>query len=287
MSEKTTQILQQLEQGLQSLFESDHYKDYLRFLASFHSYSFRNSLLIHIQCRQRGITPSLCAPYRDWQQRHRHVKRGEKGIAIIAPHTYKARKAGTDEETSRLGFHIAYTYDISQTEPDDDSGETPEICHKLNGDLADTDLLRFLVCICPCEIRFKPLDGSVNGFYNPHDGDITIDSGNSQAQQCKTLLHEWSHFEHHQDNPYLTEETTAEDRELIAESAAYVVCQYLGVDSSGYSFGYLASWARDNNTKALKRNMDTIRQIADRIILCIEDHLDTAAVLTPAKEPQQ
>lgn len=141
MSRKTSDILQQLEEGVKALLDSDNYKTYLSFLASFHAYSFRNSLLIHLQCKQRGITPTLCAPYRVWQQKHRHVRRGEHGIAVIAPHTYKSRKNGEEDEKDRLGFHVAYTYDVSQTDPDDDEGEVPEICHNLIGELEDNTLL--------------------------------------------------------------------------------------------------------------------------------------------------
>ena len=274
MSQKTQDILKQLEEGVQALFDSENYRKYLSFLSSFHAYSFRNSLLIFMQCQQRGITPTLCAPYRDWQKKHRHVKRGEKGIAIIAPHVYKAKKTGSDEDADRIGFHVTYTYDISQTEPDDDFGEVPEICHRLEGDLADEALLPFLADLCPVEVTFKPIDGEVNGYYDPIAKTITVDPATSQTQQAKTLLHEWAHAEHFDYDPYIKEETTSEDRELIAESTAYIVCRYLGIDSSDYSFGYLAAWSKSGSTKALKRHMDTIRLLADAMILKIEDAMN-------------
>ena len=115
MSQKTTEILKSLEEGIQSLFESENYKKYLQFMSSFHAYSLNNTLLIYYQFP----TATLVAPYREWQRRHRHVKKGESGIRVIAPHTYKAKKHNSDEETDRLGFHVATTFDVSQTDPDD------------------------------------------------------------------------------------------------------------------------------------------------------------------------
>ena len=268
MSQKTAEILQQLEVGVQSLLDSENFKTYLRFLATFHSYSFRNSLLIHIQCQQRGIVPTLCASYRDWQKRHRHVRRGEKGIAIIAPHTYRAKKPETDEDTSLLGFHLAYTYDVSQTEPDDDAGEVPEICHRLTGELADASLLETLVAISPVHVSFEPLYGGANGFFRTDTLEIVVDSSNDQIMQAKTLIHEQAHCCHHMIDPDF-DMCPREDKEVIAEACAYTVSTYLGLSTDEYSFGYLAGWG-STDQKELKKHFGLIRQISDQIISEIE-----------------
>ena len=274
MSQKTTEILKQLEAGVQSLLDSENFKEYLRFLASFHSYSFRNSLLIHLQCQQRGITPSLCAPYRDWQKRHRHVRRGEKGIAIIAPHTYKAKRPDSDEESSKLGFHLAYTYDVSQTDPDDDTGEIPEICHRLTGTLADADLLPTLASISPVPVSFRPVTGEANGYFKRDTLEIVVDNANAEIQQAKTLIHEMSHCHHSMIDPDF-DDCPREAKEVIAESCAYTVCSYLGISTDDYSFGYLAGWG-SKDQKELKRHLDLIRRISDQIISDLEAAMDTA-----------
>ena len=274
MSEKTAQILQQLEEGVQSLLDSVNYRDYLKFLASFHSYSFRNSLLIHIQCRQRGITPSLCAPYREWQKRHRHVRKGERGIAIIAPHTYKEKRRDTGEDADKIGFHLSYTYDVSQTDADDDFGEIPEICHRLTGDLADADLLETLISISPVPVKFALVPGEANGYYSTEHCEIVVDDTNSQTQQAKTLLHEIAHCRHHMIDPDF-DDCPRPDKEVIAESCAYTVCSYLGIPTDDYSFGYLAGWG-DRNLGELKRNLDLIRRISDAIISDLEASMDAA-----------
>ena len=269
MSQKTQEILKQLEEGVQSLLDSDKFKEYLAFMSSFHAYSFRNGLLIFMQCQQRGITPSLCAPYRDWQKKHRHVKRGEKGIAIIAPHTYKTKKPDTDEESSKLGFHVAYTYDVSQTDPDDDSGEIPEVCHRLTGTLADADLLDTLVSISPVPVRFEPISNGANGYFKADTLEIVVDNTHDEVQQAKTLIHEQAHAWHHSLDPDFVS-CPKPDKEVIAEACAFTVCSYLGISSDDYSFGYLAGWG-SKDQKELKRNLDLIRKISDQIISDLEE----------------
>jgi len=273
MSQKTSEILKQLEEGVQSLLDSDNFKAYLDFLSNFHSYSFRNSLLIHLQCQQRGISPTLCAPYRVWQQKHRHVRRGEKGIAVIAPHTYKAGKTDAGEDEQKLGFHLAYTYDVSQTDPDDDSGEVPEICHRLTGELADASLLDTLVSISPVPVSFEAVPGEANGFFRTDTLTIVVDSSNDQIMQAKTLIHEQAHCRHHMIDPDF-DKCPREDKEVIAEACAYTVCSYLGITTDEYTFGYLAGWG-DKNQKELKRNLDLIRKISDQIISDLETAMDT------------
>ena len=273
MSQKTAEILQQLESGVQSLLDSDTFQEYLKFLASFHSYSSRNSLLIFIQCQQRGITPSLCAPYREWQKKHRHIRKGEKGIAIIAPHTYKSKKPDTDEESSKLGFHLAYTYDVSQTDPDDDAGEVPEICHRLTGTLADATLLGTLVAISPVPVSFKPIPSGANGYFKADTLEIVVDNTHDEVQQAKTLIHEQAHAWHKSLDPDF-DSCPKPDKEVIAEACAYTVCSYLCIPSDDYSFGYLAGWG-SKDQRELKKHLDLIRNISDQIISDLEAAMDT------------
>lgn len=279
MSQKTAEILQQLEQGVQSLLDSDTYRNYLEFLSKgFHTYSFRNSLLLYTQCQQRGITPTLLAPYRQWQKKHRHIKRGEQGLAIFCPHSFKAKKPNSDEEHEQLGFHIGYTFDVSQTEADDPSGEIPEICHKLTGNLSDETLLDTLVAVSPVPVRFEPISGGANGFFSIQNSEIVVDNTNSQTQQLKTLIHEQAHAWHYKLDPdsfsffgKCPSNEKENEKEIVAEASAYVVANYCNIDSSDYSFGYLANYS-GNDTKSLKNNLDLIRRISDKIISEIELH---------------
>ena len=265
MSQKTADILKRLEEGVKALLDSDTYRDYLLFTSRFHSYSFRNVLLIFNQ----RPDATLVAPYRTWQKMHRHVRRGEHGIAVIAPHTYKSRKNGEEDEKDRLGFHVAYTYDVSQTDPDDDEGEVPEICHNLTGNLADNTLLDMLVSVGPVPVAFKKIEGNANGYYSASDFEIVVDDTNSQTQQAKTLIHEIAHCRHRMIDTNAFEACPRADREVIAESTAFVVCSYLGISTDSYSFGYLAGWG-DKDLKELKTHLGLIHRISDEIIRDIE-----------------
>ena len=228
-----------------------------------------------MQCRQRGITPTLCAPYREWQKKHHHIRKGEKGIAIIAPHTYKTQKKDTDDETSKLGFHVAYTFDISQTEPDNGFEGPPEICQKLTGKLADAHLLDTLVFISPVPVCFEPVSGGANGYYKPDTPKIVVDDTNDESMQARVLIHEQCHAWHHKLDPDFASCPRA-DKEIIAESCAYTICNYLGIDTGAYSFGYLGSWG-SKDQKELKTHLDLIRKISDRIISDIEAVSNTTA----------
>lgn len=273
MSQKIKDILQTLETGVKDLLSSDNYKQYLQYMATFPSYSYRNSLLIYIQCRQQDFMPTLLAPYREWQKRHRHVKAGQHGIAIIAPHYHKQQKAdGTEED--RLGFHIAHTFDVSQTEPDDPQGEIPEICHRLTGSLPDENLLDVITSISPVPVKFEMIPGETNGYYDSAKCKIAVDDTNSQTQQVKTLLHEIAHCWHNMlvDN---FDECPRNEKEIIAESVAYVVCMSLDVpiDPSEYSFGYLVSYScthHEYDLSSFHANLHLIQRISNQILSDID-----------------
>ena len=273
MSQKIKDILQTLETGVKDLLSSDNYKQYLQYMATFPSYSYRNSLLIYIQCRQQDFMPTLLAPYREWQKKHRHVRKGQHGIAIIAPHYSKHQKAdGTEED--RLGFHIAHTFDVSQTEPDNAEGEIPEICHRLTGNLPDAGLLDVITSISPVPVTFQPIPGETNGYYSSSECEIVVDNTNSQVQQVKTLLHEIAHCWHNMlvDN---FDSCPRDEKEIIAESVAYVVCSSLAVpiDTAEYSFGYLVSYSQSHHEydlSAFHANLHLIQRISNQILSDID-----------------
>ena len=273
--QKRANVLQRLEQGLQNLFDSEKFKNYLKFLHQFRQYSLRNTILIYSQYP----TATFVAPYRQWQKMHRHVKKGEKGICIFAPHTYKRQSADNTADEIQLGFHLAYTYDISQTDADNEHGELPEnICQNLAGNLADASLLSTLSDISPVPVSFEQISGSANGYFSPTDLKIVVDNSNSQIQQAKTLLHEMSHAWHHAliEN---FDKCSHADQETVAEASAYIVCNFLGIDSSEYSFPYLATWSKEHNLKEFQANLSLIKKISDQIIGDIETRLDASITI--------
>ena len=276
MSEKTSDALQKLEQGLQSFLDSDTYQQYLLFLSKFtKSYSLNNTILLFQQCLQRGITPSLFASFTDWINiHHRVVNRNEKGLMIFCPHTYKKRKKDSGDEETALGFHVGYCFNLSQTSPIDGRGEMPEICRRLEGSLADESLLDTLVSIAPVPVSFRPIEGEANGYFKPDTMEIVVDNTNSEIQQAKTLIHECGHVWHKS----LTEDFDTcprNEKEIVAESVAFVVCSSLQVpiDSSEYSFGYLSGYGTAD-MKEFKANLGLIKKISDQILSDIDAALD-------------
>ena len=265
MSQKTVEALKVLEQGIQDVMDSQTFQNYLKFLSSFRAYSLNNTILIYAQTQGRA---TLCCSYRDWQKKHRHVKRGEHGLMVIAPHTYK-KKTSDGDEKDQLGFHVAYTYDVSQTDPDDEQGEIPEICHRLEGDIPDSTLLDTLVSLSPIPVFFEPVEGSANGYFSPTENKIVVDNTNSTLQQTKTYLHELCHQQHFQKDSDF-QKCTRDERETIAESCAFTICSYLGLSTEEYSFPYLATYSSGKELPELKKFMGLIKTISDEIIDKIE-----------------
>lgn len=257
-------------------------------MSKFTSYSLNNTLLIAMQMPDA----TTVAGFTTWQKLNRHIIKGSKAIKIIAPCPYK-RKIETDitdtdgqsiigkdgkpikEQTEKvlMGFKTVNVFDISQTE-----GEPlPEIVHKLDGTVSGyTDFLDALKQFSPVPIDFKSIEGSANGYYHLTDKNIVIDNGMSQTMNCKTAIHEITHaLLHDRDNGL--EKNNIPDREtkeVQAESVAFTVCQYYGIDSSEYSFGYIAGWSSGRDLKELKFSMETIRQTAQTIIAGVDCKLD-------------
>ena len=295
--EKIKQITDKLEQGVHQIFESDNYKAYLSTMAKFHSYSLNNTILIAMQ--KPGAT--LVAGYTAWQKDHdRHVKKGEKGIQIIAPSPYKVKqerdaldpKTGKPQmdahgnplkeiiEVERPAFKVATVFDFSQTE----GKELPSIgVNELSGGVEGYDaLFDALKATCPVPIAFEDIPSGAKGYYHTEDHRIALQEGMSQMQTVKTLIHEMSHermHSHEKEKP-VEERLSRRSMEVEAESVAFVVGTALSaehpelkLDFSDYSFGYIAGWSSGKETAELKASLGRIQATASEMISEIEGHL--------------
>ena len=275
-SEKTAdrlkEITDRLEQGVTELFESERYKEYLRVMARFHNYSFNNTLLIAMQCP--GAT--RLAGFQTWKKFGRYVKKGEKGIKVIAPTPYKKiiEKDGKEQEVLVPRYKVVSTYDLSQTE----GKPLPTIATPLMGSM-DTfnDIYAALEQVSPVPIAFEDISGSAYGYYSPLEKRIAIREGLSEQQTLKTLVHEISHAKLHDvdlskpkdERPDIDKRTM----ECQAESVAFTVCQHFGLDTSDYSFGYVAGWSSGKELKELRSSLEVIRNTAADIIDSVDGYL--------------
>lgn len=281
--EQLKEITERLEQGVQELFTSERYREYLNTMAKFHNYSFNNTLLITMQ----RPDATLVAGYQAWQKKfNRHVLRGEKGIQIISPAPIREKeevekinpetnepilKANGQPETEIIEhviprFKVATVFDVSQTEgePLPDLGGAD-----LTGQVADfTVFMEAIRNVSPVPIRFAEIEGTSHGYYHNTDKEIVIKSGMSESQTMKTAIHEVTHALLH-DRDLMEEQGIEKDKmtkEVEAESVAYIVCQHFGLDSSEYSFPYIAGWSSDRDMKELRTSMDLIRKTAGDFI---------------------
>ncbi len=300
-ADRMKEITDRLETGIQELFESERYKAYLTSMAKFHSYSFNNTLLIAMQGGQ------LVAGYNKWRDDfHRNVKRGEKGIKILAPAPYKAKKEvpKLDEqgqpvmdkdgkpltevqETQVPAFKIVSVFDVSQTE-----GEPlPSIgVDELAGNVEQyEDFFKALEQTSPVPMAFEDIPGGSHGYYHLTEKRIAIQENMSELQTLKTAIHEIAHAKLHAIDPDapVAEQADRPDsrtREVQAESVAYAVCQHYGLDTSDYSFGYVAGWSSGKDLKELRASLETIRATAHELITTIDGHL---AELQQQRQAQQ
>ena len=281
--EQVTEILDQLEKGVAELFESDRFKEYLTCMSKFHNYSFNNTLLIAMQ----KPDATLVAGFNAWKDKHgRMVKKGEKGIRILAPYKY-AVEAQPEHEgdepkiIERTGFKPTYVFDISQTE----GKELPSIAvNELSGDVNDYNkLFRALRIICPVPVDFEDIEGGSKGYFSDSENRIAIKKGMSQVQTIKTLVHETAHAMLHssaaedKDNP-----VDRRTKEVEAESIAFTVCKRYGLDTEDYSFGYIAGWSSGKDTKELKASLERIKDTADKMITSIDKSIDKQTLLETA-----
>ena len=252
-TDRVKELTDRLEAGIKEVFASGHYREYLSAVHKFHSYSYNNSMLILMQKPEA----SYVAGFKTWETLGRHVKKGEKGITILAPCPYKSvnyvdvldpntGQVKRDEqgkvmkerkEISRASFKAISIFDIYQTE-----GEPlPELAKELQGEISNYKVLMDSIRdVAPVPIRFDTWDVTKKGYYDLVTQEIVIKSGMSELQTVKTAIHETAHSILHKDKTHTKDSKTME---VEAESVAFVVCQYLGLDTSDYSFGYLASTA--------------------------------------------
>ena len=300
-AERMKEITDRLETGIQELFESERYKAYLTTMSKFHSYSFNNTLLIAMQGGQ------LVAGYNKWRDDfHRNVKKGEKAIKILAPAPFKAKKEvqkldaqgrpvmGKDgkpvtevQEIQVPAFKIVSVFDVSQTE-----GEPlPSIgVEELTGSVERYgEFFKALEQISPVPIGFEDIPGGSHGYYHLTEKRSAIQEGMSELQTLKTAIHEIAHSKLHAIDPEATaieqaDRPDSRTREVQAESVAYAVCQHYGLDTSDYSFGYVAGWSSGKDLKELKTSLETIRATAHELITTIDGHL---AQLQQQRQAQQ
>ena len=300
-AERMKEITDRLETGIQELFESERYKAYLTTMSKFHSYSFNNTLLIAMQGGQ------LVAGYNKWRDDfHRNVKKGEKAIKILAPAPFKAKKEvqkldaqgrpvmGKDgkpvtevQEIQVPAFKIVSVFDVSQTE-----GEPlPSIgVEELTGSVERYgEFFKALEQTSPVPIGFEDIPGGSHGYYHLTEKRIAIQEGMSELQTLKTAIHEIAHAKLHAIDPEApaieqADRPDSRTREVQAESVAYAVCQHYGLDTSDYSFGYVAGWSSGKDLKELKASLETIRATAHELITTIDGHL---AQLQKERQTQQ
>ena len=264
MSDLTRKYIADLDAGVRDLFNSQRWKNYLDFLSKFHRYSANNTIAIFLQ----RPTASLVASFSDWRRKGRQVRKGEHGIKILAPHTIKDVDDETGEIKQRLGFHLAYCFDVSQP----DGADLPEgPARQLTGSVDDYDRIwDTLLAVSPVPVSVEPItDCEANGYYSHTDQRIVVRDGLAEMQRVKTAIHEIAHALLHAKG---SEEANADrsTREVQAESVAYVVCRALGLDTSNYSFGYVAGWSHDRELKALKASLDAIVRTSDKILKAFE-----------------
>lgn len=285
-NDKLKELLEQAEQGTKAVFESENYRNYLATMSKFHSYSFRNSLLILMQKPEA----THVAGYAAWKKKfNRQVQRGESGIQIVG---YSPRKVNVEQEkkdssgntiigadgkpvmekvTRQVPSYVPVSvFDVSQTE-----GEPlPQLVNELNGSVeAYQDLIQAIRDVSPFPVSFEEIQGGAKGFCDPVTQRIVIQQGMSEAQSVKTAIHEVTHADLHapEQNLILADRTDRRTREIEAESTAFVVCEHYGIDTSDYTFPYLASWSSSKELAELQSSLETIQKQAGDLI----DKIDT------------
>ncbi|MCB7514905.1 antirestriction protein ArdA [bacterium 210917-SL.2.15] len=303
-ADKVKEITARLEQGVQAIFDSDRYKEFLTAMSKFHDYSLNNTILIAMQ------GGNLVMGFRQWEKEFdRHVKKGEKGIKIFAPAPYKVKKlvdkldpetrkpmldregkaVKEEKEITVPAFKVVTVFDISQTE----GKEFPDLSVKpLLADVEQyEDFFAALEKASPVPIAFEQITNGANGYFSLTDKRIAIKEGVSELQAVKTAIHEIAHAKLHDvDLNAPPEEQNRVDRhtrEVEAESVAYTVCQHFGLDTSDYSFGYVAGWSSGKEMTELKASLETIQATAKELITEIEGHFTELQQQRQAEQEQQ
>ena len=309
--DRLKEITDSLEQGIKDLFSSGKYAEYLRTMSNFHSYSYNNILLIHSQ----KPNATLVAGFNKWKDKFsRHVKKGEKGIQIIAPVVYKRKveeiktdpdtgapildKDGNaiieEKEVQSARFKVVSVFDVSQT----DGKPLPQLADELKGDVKHFDeFVEALKRSAPVPVEFKPMQESMDGYFSNSEQKIAIREGMSEVQTVCALVHEIAHSKLH--NTAILNETEENQKnnrtqEVEAESISYAVCQYYGIETSENSFGYIAAWSKDKELSELKASLDTISKTSNELIndidrnfreICKERGIDLTKEEQTAEKP--
>ncbi len=301
--QKVQEITEKLEQGIKELFESEKYKNYLNTMSKFHNYSFNNTVLIAMQ----NPDATLVAGFKAWKRNfQRHVKKGEKCIRILAPAPYKLKEEQEklDPETKEImldaegkpimeeveitipAFRAVSVFDVAQTE----GKELPELeVKELSDSVEDYEkFMQALTEVSPVPIEFEEIEGGAKGYFSQGAHRIAVQEGMSQSQTLKTAIHEVAHaklYDRELNKGIDDVEHKGRSRkEVEAESVAYTVCQHFGIDTSDYSFGYIAGWSSGREMTELKASLDTIRRTASEIITGIEHELSKVQERTVEQE---
>ena len=295
-ADKMKEITDRLEQGILGLYESDRYADYLRTMSKFHDYSLNNTILIAMQ------GGNLVKGYKQWEKEFdRHVKPGEKAIKILAPSPFTVKKQVekidpdtqkpvfdkdgkpvTEEKEIKIpAFRVVSVFDISQTE----GKELPALTYELTGNVEQyKDFFAALEKTSPFAMGFEALSGGIKGRCNYEEKRILINEGMDELQNIKTAIHEIAHATLHDTALAMPERPDRRTREVQAESVAYAVCQHYGLDTSDYSFGYIAGWSSGKELAELKGSLETIRSTAASLVDTIDGHF---AEIQKAQDKEQ
>ena len=318
--ERIKEITAGIEKGIQELFESDRYRNYLTTMSRFHRYSLNNVMLIHAQ----KPDATLVAGFNKWKNSFgRHVRKGEKGIQILAPTPYKIKQEEQkldpdtklplldengepiteEKEVTIPMFKVVSVFDVSQT----DGRPLPQISSTLTGDVAEYEVfLEALHRTSPVPISFQAMEPGMDGYFAPQKQEIFLREGMSQVQTVCAAIHEMAHSQLHN---YEKMAELADDGETIlvpgekdrnteeveAESISYAVCQYFGIETADNSFGYIASWSQGKELKELRASLETINKTSSELISGIEQHyreickekgIDLAADAPAQEQPQ-
>jgi hypothetical protein len=271
MNKYMEELTQMLQTGLEEYATSEKYRDLLRVMSLFHNYSANNCLLIALQCPHA----SYVAGYTSWRNNfHRQVKKGEKAIRIISPVKYK-KKNEEDEEEERIGFKSASVFDISSTYQIPDMEPVQIGVEDLQGHIENyKDFLHAFQSVSPVPVDFRLFDGDARGYYSDTEKIIVVQDGMTERQSVKTLIHEIAHAMLHTKEKLQEHKKDRKQKELEAESVAYVVCEHYGFDSEDYSFPYIVGWGGTGFQDILKESMSTIQKTADQIITGVNQYFE-------------
>lgn len=271
MNKYMEELTQMLQTGLEEYATSEKYRDLLRVMSLFHNYSVNNCLLIALQCPHA----SYVAGYTSWRNNfHRQVKKGEKAIRIISPIKYK-KKNEEDEEEERIGFKSASVFDISSTYQIPDMEPVQIGVEDLQGHIENyKDFLHAFQSVSPVPVDFRLFNGDARGYYSDVEKIIVVQDGMTERQSVKTLIHEIAHAMLHTKEQLQEHKKDRKQKELEAESVAYVVCEHYGFDSEDYSFPYIVGWGGTGFQDILKESMSTIQKTADQIITGVNQYFE-------------